>query len=60
VQLLQKAKAVYDLPAMLQKLDRYALLVIDDISYVRRSELETSVVFELNRGGLAFLDSPHR
>ncbi len=27
VQLLQKAKAVYDLPAMLQKLDRYALLV---------------------------------
>ena len=45
---------------MLQKLDRYALLVIDDISYVRRSELETSVLFELNRGGLAFLDSPHR
>jgi len=32
---------------MLQKLDRYALLVIDDISYVRRSELETSVLFEL-------------
>ena len=47
VQLLQKAKAAYDLPAMLQKLDRYALLVIDDISYVRRSELETSVLFEL-------------
>jgi len=32
---------------MLQKLDRYALLVIDDFSYVRRSELETSVLFEL-------------
>ncbi|NDC35928.1 MAG: hypothetical protein EBZ51_11260 [Synechococcaceae bacterium WB9_2_112] len=47
VQLLQKAKAAYDLPAMLQKLDRYTLLVIDDISYVRRSELESSVLFEL-------------
>ena len=47
VQLLQKAKASYELPAVLQRLDRYALLVIDDISYVRRSELETSVLFEL-------------
>ena len=47
VQLLQKAKASYELPAMIQKLDRYSLLVIDDISYVRRSELETSVLFEL-------------
>jgi DNA replication protein DnaC len=32
---------------LLQKLDRNALLVIDVISYVRRSELETSVLFEL-------------
>jgi DNA replication protein DnaC len=47
VQLLQKAKAAYDLPAMLQKLDRYALLVIDDISCVRRSELESSALFAL-------------
>jgi DNA replication protein DnaC len=47
VQLLQKAKASYELPAVIQKLDRYSLLVIDDISYVRRSELETSVLFEL-------------
>jgi DNA replication protein DnaC len=47
VQLLQKAKASYELPALIQKLDRYALLVIDDTSYVRRSELETSVLFEL-------------
>jgi DNA replication protein DnaC len=42
VQLLQKAKASFELPALIQKLDRYALLVIDDISYVRRSELKTS------------------
>ncbi len=44
---LQKAKASYELPAVIQKLDRYSLLVIDDISYVRRNELETSVLFEL-------------
>jgi DNA replication protein DnaC len=47
VQLLQKAKASYELAAVIQKLDRYSLLVIDDISYVRRNELETSVLFEL-------------
>ena len=47
VQQLQKAKAAYDLPAMLQKLDRYALLVIDDIGYVHKDEAETSVLFEL-------------
>jgi DNA replication protein DnaC len=46
VQLLQKAKASYELPALIQKPDRYSLLVTDDISYVRRSELETSVLFE--------------
>ena len=45
--LLQKAKASFELPDLIQKLDRYALLVIDDISYVRCSELETSVLFEL-------------
>ncbi len=28
-------------------MDRYALLVIDDISYVRKDEAETSVLFEL-------------
>lgn len=27
-----KAKASFDLPALIQKLDRYDLLVIDDIS----------------------------
>jgi hypothetical protein len=32
---------------VLTKLDRYALLVIDDIGYVRKDEAETSVLFEL-------------
>lgn len=32
---------------MLTKLDRYDLLVIDDLGYVKKSEAETSVLFEL-------------
>jgi DNA replication protein DnaC len=32
---------------MLHKLDRYDLLVIDDLGYVKKSEMETSVLFEL-------------
>ena len=47
VQELQRAKADYALAKALNKLDRYALLVIDDIGYVRKDEAETSVLFEL-------------
>jgi len=47
VQHLQQAKADYALAKALNKLDRYALLVIDDIGYVRKDEAETSVLFEL-------------
>jgi DNA replication protein DnaC len=47
VQLLQQAKLNLTLPAMLHKLDRYDLLVIDDLGYVKKSEVETSVLFEL-------------
>jgi DNA replication protein DnaC len=32
---------------MLSKLDRYDLLVVDDLGYVKKSEAETSVLFEL-------------
>jgi DNA replication protein DnaC len=32
---------------MLSKLDRYDLLVIDDLGYVKKTEAETSVLFEL-------------
>ncbi|MEB3352847.1 MAG: ATP-binding protein [Cyanobacteriota bacterium] len=47
LQELQGAEAD-DAPAKaLNKLDRYALLVIDDIGYVRQDEAETSVLFEL-------------
>ena len=47
VQELQRAKADYALAKALNRLDRFALLVIDDIGYVRKDEAETSVLFEL-------------
>lgn len=47
VQQLQQAKLELVLPAMLRRLDRYDLLVIDDLGYVKKSEAETSVLFEL-------------
>jgi DNA replication protein DnaC len=47
VQQLQQAKLQLQLPAFLVKLDRYDLLIIDDLGYVKKSEAETSVLFEL-------------
>ena len=47
VQQLQQAKSQLQLPALLKKLDRFDLLVIDDLGYVKKSEAETSVLFEL-------------
>jgi DNA replication protein DnaC len=47
VQELQHAKLQLQLPAYLRKLDRYDLLVLDDLGYVKKSEAETSVLFEL-------------
>jgi DNA replication protein DnaC len=35
------------LPQELAKLDRYDLLILDDLSYVRRDQAETSVLFDL-------------
>lgn len=47
VQHLQQAKLQLQLPTLLKKLDRFDLLVIDDLGYVKKSEAETSVLFEL-------------
>lgn len=47
VQELQVAKQGLYLSETLRKLDKYRLLIIDDIGYVKRSEAETSVLFEL-------------
>jgi DNA replication protein DnaC len=47
VQRLQAARRDLRLPAEMNKLDRYDLLICDDFSYVRRDQAETSVLFEL-------------
>ncbi len=47
VQRLQAARRDLRLPAELAKLDRFDLLALDDLSYVRRDQAETSVLFEL-------------
>ena len=47
VQRLQAARQSMQLPQALAKLDRYDLLILDDISYVRKDQAETSVLFEL-------------
>ena len=47
VQRLQAARQELALEAALIRLDRYDLLVLDDLSYVRKDQAETSVLFEL-------------
>jgi DNA replication protein DnaC len=47
VQRLQAARRDLKLPQELAKLDRFDLLILDDLSYMRRDQAETSVLFEL-------------
>lgn len=47
VQRLQAARQSLQLPQALARLDRYDLLILDDLSYVRKDQAETSVLFEL-------------
>lgn len=47
VQHLQQAKLHLQLPSALKKLDRFELLALDDLGYVKKNEAETSVLFEL-------------
>ena len=47
VQKLQAARRDLSLSAMLDKLDKYDLIVLDDLSYVRKEQVETSALFEL-------------
>lgn len=47
VQRLQVARRELTLEAAIQKLDKYHLLVLDDLSYVTKDQAETSVLFEL-------------
>ena len=47
VQKLQAARRELSLSSMLDKLDKYDLIVLDDLSYVRKDQIETSALFEL-------------
>ena len=47
MQHLQQAKVQLLLPTTLSKLDHFDLLIVDDLGYVKKSEAETSVLFEL-------------
>jgi DNA replication protein DnaC len=47
VQRLQQARRDLALEAAIAKLDRYDLLILDDIAYVSKDQAETSVLFEL-------------
>ncbi len=47
VQKLQLARREFALEAAIQRLDRYHLLILDDLVYVTKDQAETSVLFEL-------------
>lgn len=47
VQRLQTARQELSLPSALEKLDKFDLLILDDLSYVEKDQAETSVLFEL-------------
>jgi DNA replication protein DnaC len=46
VQQLQRAKKDLDLMTYMTRLDKYPVLIIDDIGYVKKSDGETQVLFE--------------
>jgi DNA replication protein DnaC len=47
VQKLQAARRDLQLEAAIARLDKYHLLILDDIAYVTKDQAETSVIFEL-------------
>ena len=47
MQQLQVARRELALESAIAKLDRYDLLILDDIAYVTKDQAETSVLFEL-------------
>ena len=47
VQRLQAARRDLALPALLAKLDKFDAVVLDDLGYARKDQVETAVLFEL-------------
>lgn len=46
VQQLQQAKRDLDLMTAMTRLDKYRVIIIDDIGYVKKTDAETQVLFE--------------
>ena len=46
VQLLQQAKKELELMTLMSRLDKYRVLIIDDMGYVKKTDSETQVLFE--------------
>ena len=44
---MRLARQALKLPDALAKLDKFAVLIVDDLGYVKKNEQETSVLFEL-------------
>jgi DNA replication protein DnaC len=47
VQRLQQARQALSLESAIEKLDKYHVLILEDLCYVRKDQAETSVLFEL-------------
>ena len=47
VQRLQTARQSLSLESAIEKLDKYHLIILDDLCYVNRDQAETSALFEL-------------
>ena len=47
MQELQRARQDVQMDTLLNKLDKYSAIIIDDIGYVKKSEFETHALFEL-------------
>jgi len=50
VQELQRAREELQLERTFARLDRYAVIILDDIGYVKKSEAETHVLFGVYPG----------
>jgi DNA replication protein DnaC len=44
---LQQARQALSLESAIEKLDKYHVLILEDLCYVRKDQAETSVLFEL-------------
>lgn len=46
MQLLQQAKKELDLMTVMTRLDKYRVVIIDDVGYVKKTDSETQALFE--------------